>query len=67
MAIMDECKNCFEPVKCDEWIINTFECQREIRQPLDKDITDYEYPRDYPGKANKICNECKNFKKKNDR
>lgn len=63
MAKMDECKNRFDPSKCDEWIIKTLGTLREILTPEDKDISDYKYPHDYPGKANEICNNCGYFEK----
>lgn len=63
MARMDECKNRFDLSKCNEWIIKTFEGYREIIVSEDKDLTDYDYPHDYPGKTDEICNNCKYFEK----
>lgn len=61
MAQMDNCKNRFDQSKCDPWIIETFEGHREIVSPTDKDAIDYIYPRDCPGKADKICSQCDHF------
>jgi hypothetical protein len=61
MANMDYCKNRFDQSKCDPWIIETFECYREIITITDKGATDYTLPHDYPGKADIICSKCKYF------
>lgn len=61
MPKMDDCINRFDRSKCDPWIIEKFETIREIKQPHDKDITDYIIPRDCPGRIDVICNNCKSF------
>ena len=66
MAKMDDCKNRFVQSKCDPWIIKTFESYREIITPSDKDVIDFKYPGDNPGKADMICSKCKHFDKYND-
>jgi hypothetical protein len=65
MVKMDDCKNRFDQSKCDTWIIEIFEVHREIILSTDKDITDWTYPHDCPGKANRICSSCKYFEKLN--
>jgi hypothetical protein len=63
MPIIDKCRNCFDQIKCDPWIIEKLEFLREIKTPSDKNIIDDVRPRDFPGKADEICSKCNNFEK----
>ena len=58
---MNDCKNRFDQSKCDPWIIEKFEVYREIISSEDKDVIDFTYPQDCPGKSDRVCGMCKYF------